>query len=79
MCEVFESNGLSAFIDYNELKFDVENDKIGKGGYGEVYKGSWEGASVAIKKFGRNLNRKAIRDFIKEIEVVNQLRHPNII
>ena len=79
MSEVFESNGLSAFIDYSELKFDVETDKIGKGGYGEVYKGTWEGAPVAIKKFGRNMNRKALRDFIKEIEVVNQLRHPNII
>jgi hypothetical protein len=79
MSEVFESNGLSAFIDFNELNFDVETDKIGKGGYGEVYKGTWEGAPVAIKKFVRSMNRKAFRDFFKEIEVINQLRHPNII
>jgi serine/threonine protein kinase len=45
-----------------------------------VFRGVWEGAPVAIKRFGkRALGRKAIKDFIKEIEVVNQLRHPNIV
>ncbi len=70
-------NGLSAFIKYEDLKIDQQ--PIGKGGYGEVYKGTWEGAPVAIKKFGRNQTIKARKDFIKEIEVINQLRHPNII
>lgn len=70
-------NGLSAFIKFDDLKIDEE--PIGKGGYGEVYKGTWEGAPVAIKKFGRNTTIKNRKDFIKEIEVINQLRHPNII
>lgn len=35
---------------------------------------------MAVKKFGkRYLTKKAVKDFIKEIEVVNQLRHPNIV
>ena len=37
------------------------------------------GVKVAIKKFGKKyLNKKAIKDFIKEIEVVHSLRHPNV-
>ncbi len=35
---------------------------------------------MAVKRFGkRYLTKKAVKDFIKEIEVVNQLRHPNIV
>jgi serine/threonine protein kinase len=35
---------------------------------------------VAIKKFSKKyLEKKAIKDYIKEIEVVHSLRHPNII
>jgi len=35
---------------------------------------------VAVKRFGkRYMNKKAVKDFVKEIEVVNALRHPNII
>ena len=38
------------------------------------------GTKVAVKKFGkRYMTRKALKDFIKEIEMLNQLRHPNIV
>ena len=38
------------------------------------------GTPVAVKRFGRKcITRKSIIDFIKEIEIVNQMRHPNII
>jgi serine/threonine protein kinase len=62
------------------LIYDTKTDFIGSGGYGEVFCGKWLGVRVAIKKFGRKyLNKKALKDFIKEIEVVHSLRHPNII
>lgn len=59
----------------------MKADFVGGGGYGDVFKGTWEGAPVAIKKFGKRYlaTKKALKDFIKEIEVVNQLRHPNIV
>ncbi|MFN9981830.1 MAG: hypothetical protein ACK53Y_18035, partial [bacterium] len=74
--EAFESNGFNNFIDFADLKFDQKSTTgmIGSGGYGEVFSGTWEGAVVAIKKFGgsRNYNsKKQIKDFIKEIELVN--------
>jgi len=53
---------------------------IGGGGYGDVFKAKWSGTTVAVKRFGkRYLTKKAMKDFIKEIEILNQLRHPNII
>ena len=69
----FEANGFNSLIDFSELKFDSKQDFVGGGGYGDVFKGTWEGATVAIKKFGKRYlaTKKALKDFIKEIEVVN--------
>jgi serine/threonine protein kinase len=54
---------------------------VGGGGYGDVFKGTWEGVPVAIKKFGKRYlaTKKALKDFVKEIEVLSQLRHPHIV
>lgn len=49
-------------------------------GYGQVYEGSFSGTEVAIKEYGtRKLHRKAAEDFVKEVEVISSLRHPNIV
>ena len=75
-----KSGGFNFLIDFKELEFDPNVDYIDGGGYGTVYSGKWLGVKVAIKKFGKKyLEKKAIKDFIKEIEVVHCLRHPNII
>ena len=35
---------------------------------------------MAIKRFAKiTNNKKALKDFIKEIQVVHSLRHPNIV
>ena len=73
-------NGFDFFIDFKELIIDPNSDLIGRGGYGDVFKARWLGTKVAVKKFGkRYMTRKALKDFIKEIEMLNQLRHPNIV
>ena len=67
-------NGFDFFIDFKELQVDTNtnNDLIGKGGYGDVFKARWMGTKVAVKKFGkRYMTRKALKDFIKEIEMLN--------
>ena len=62
------------------MVFDSKKDFVGGGGYGEVFKAQWMGTRVAVKRFGkRYMSRKALKDFIKEIEMLNQLRHPNIV
>lgn len=74
--------GFNFLIPFDELFFDSKTDLLGSGGYGDVFSGNWAGTTVAIKKFGKKnclSSQKAIKDFVKEIEVVNSLRHPNII
>lgn len=56
--------------------------KIGEGGYGDVYSGKWLGQDVAIKHFGKSytkFHKKRFTDFIKEVVVISNLRHPNIL
>ena len=54
--------------------------RIGKGSYATVYKGTYQGTPVAIKKFLiGNVPKEVIEDFEKETEIVEKLRHPNIV
>jgi len=76
---IFKESGLNEnfIIDYNELSFDK---KIGEGGYGRVFLGKFSGIDVAIKEYGKTkLDIKRAEDFVKEIEVISNLRHPNIV
>lgn len=64
-------------IPISELTF---GPRIGRGGYGEVYRGMWGGTEVAIKMlFNDNLNPKLLSDLRKEVDLLCKLRHPNII
>lgn len=77
--KIFKNSGLNEnfIIDYNELTFEK---KIGEGGYGRVSLGKFSGIDVAIKEYGRTkLDTKRAEDFVKEIEVISNLRHPNIV
>lgn len=57
------------------LRFGV---KVGEGSFGEVFEGTLYGGPVAIKRLKVHTNQ-AIEDFDHEIEVMKQLRHPNIV
>lgn len=78
LIKTLEENGFGYFIDFEELSFD---DVVGTGGYGDVYKAFWSGTPVALKKFGQKRFplKKVIKNFTREIEILNKLRHPNII
>ncbi|KXS11848.1 kinase-like protein, partial [Gonapodya prolifera JEL478] len=54
-----------------------ESDEIGEGGYGTVYRGSWRGVSVAIKR----LLPLGVRSRMDEREARKwaRLRHPNVL
>ncbi len=68
-------------IDFSELVFDPRAVSIGSGGYGEVFKGQWMGVTVAIKRFEKMkyVSKKALREFITEIEMLHGLRFPHIV
>ncbi|KAN0024110.1 hypothetical protein ACTFIV_008506 [Dictyostelium citrinum] len=64
-------------IDIHQIKISV---RIGKGNYGEVYLGTWRGSQVAVKKLpAHNLNENILKEFNREINLMKNLRHPNVI
>lgn len=64
-------------IPMSELTF---GPRIGRGGYGEVFRGLWSGTEVAIKMlFTDNMSAKLISDLRNEVELLCKLRHPNIV
>jgi len=56
-------------------------EKIGKGGFGMVHRGEWNGQQVAIKKLRKESTSdfKVIRSFLKEISLLSDANHPNIL
>eukprot|EP00005_Dracoamoeba_jomungandri_P011924 CAMPEP_0174273094 /NCGR_PEP_ID=MMETSP0439-20130205/53382_1 /TAXON_ID=0 /ORGANISM="Stereomyxa ramosa, Strain Chinc5" /LENGTH=588 /DNA_ID=CAMNT_0015364029 /DNA_START=204 /DNA_END=1967 /DNA_ORIENTATION=+ len=63
----------------SELKV---HERVGLGGFGEVYRGSWCGTTIAIKKllcFSRLDEEKVLEDFLSEVKILSKLRHPNIL
>mmetsp|Transcript_87831 Transcript_87831/g.251613 ORF Transcript_87831/g.251613 Transcript_87831/m.251613 type:complete len:690 (+) Transcript_87831:87-2156(+) len=54
-------------------------DRLGKGGFGEVLKGTWADASVAIKVIkDKDPTDYDVLDFVLEIALLSRLSHPNV-
>ena len=53
--------------------------RIGKGGYGSVYKAKWYGKTVAIKEARYNSKGSAKRALEREVDHLSRLSHPNVI
>lgn len=66
-------------IDPSEFTLDKQ---IGSGSFSEVYKGRWNGAPVAIKRFSYvdvDAQKEILDDFLKETALMSTLHHPNIV
>ena len=65
-------------FDWWGLSSRTEWLKIGKGGYGTVYKAKWYGTTVAIKEafLGRANAKRSLR---KEVQYLTSLNHPNVV
>ncbi|CAD7702185.1 unnamed protein product [Ostreobium quekettii] len=65
-----------------EKLFDniVMGDLLGQGSYGRVYKGTWNGAIVAVKVFTHTVEDERLEASIeREIQFMTELRHPNVV
>ncbi|XP_075517568.1 LOW QUALITY PROTEIN: U-box domain-containing protein 34 [Primulina tabacum] len=58
--------------------FFSEKKVIGEGGYGKVYKCSIDYISVAIKVLRLDASDRK-EEFLREVEVLSQLRHPHVV
>mmetsp|Transcript_477 Transcript_477/g.652 ORF Transcript_477/g.652 Transcript_477/m.652 type:complete len:554 (-) Transcript_477:90-1751(-) len=67
----------SALIDEDEIK--LEFPPIGKGMFGEVYKGMCRGSAVAVKVPTRSrLSTSQLRVFQEEMSIMKRIAHPNV-
>jgi len=72
-------SGFNFYIKFEEIKMF---NKVGEGGFGEVFFGVWNGKNIAVKKFNvkdRNNFKHTLNKYIKEINIISNLRHPNIV
>ena len=68
---------LTPSIDLTQLRV---LQTIGSGSCGEVYKATWLGLTVAVKKVFRSLiHENALKEFQAECNIMKRLRHPNIV
>ena len=71
-------------IDYNDIEFEggvpSSQNRIGHGGFGEVFLGRYHGSLVAVKKlFNQDMMGKGLSDFRREVQMLSRLRHPSIV
>lgn len=62
-------------IPYYDLVFER---LLGVGSFGKIYLGAWEGQKVAIKTVEGEISRSEQDQFVREVEIMSRLRHPNI-
>jgi len=64
-------------IPFTDLVIEKE---IGRGNFGQVFKGKWRGGDVAAKKLVSSLNEEQLNDFRGEIAIMCTLRpHPSLV
>ncbi|KAL0363334.1 UNVERIFIED_CONTAM: Cold-responsive protein kinase [Sesamum calycinum] len=68
---------------YNELRAATNNfhrsNKIGRGGFGTVYKGILRnGTEVAVKTLSAE-SKQGVREFLTEIDTISNVKHPNLV
>lgn len=73
----FLSVGLPLFVQRTVARTIVLQEIIGKGRFGEVWRGRWRGGDVAVKIFSSREERSWFRE--AEIYQTVMLRHENIL
>lgn len=73
------ASGWTDYIKFEDLEMDKEQE-LGAGAFGTVYKGTYFGTTVAIKKIKIPQNDMDLMRFLKrEVVILKSLRHPAIV
>ncbi len=57
-------------INFKDIEYNQQNDRLGQGSFGTVYKGKWNKLPVAIKEIHGTLNKEIEKSFNTEAEVM---------
>ncbi|KAL3902432.1 MAG: hypothetical protein SGPRY_012071, partial [Prymnesium sp.] len=73
-----EGGGRPAWeLDFSEITLGT---RIGSGAFGEVYEASWRRSTIAVKRLlCQRLTESATAEFRAEMELMSNLRHPNVV
>ena len=64
-------------INFQEIEL---GEKIGQGGFGDVYSATWRNINVAVKKLRvQRVSKRRLQEFTAEVLKFCQLDHPNIV
>lgn len=77
ICCAFGIQGLPLLVQRTIARTIVLQESIGKGRFGEVWRGKWRGEEVAVKIFSSREERSWFRE--AEIYQTVMLRHENIL
>ncbi|XP_062224055.1 U-box domain-containing protein 35-like [Phragmites australis] len=72
-CRIYTPDDIASATD----RFSDEL-KVGEGGYGPVYKATLDSTLVAIKILRSNVTQ-GLKQFQQEVELLNNIRHPNMV
>lgn len=72
----FSNRPLHATVDDQQLFLEY-SQKLGEGGYGEVWEVKWRNCAFAVKQLKKDINNRD--KFIEEARILERMRHPNIL
>ncbi|CAL4886486.1 unnamed protein product [Urochloa decumbens] len=68
---------------YKEIRAATNNfahsNKLGRGGFGTVYKGAWEDGTAFAAKVLSSESEQGIKEFLAEIESISEVKHANLV
>ncbi|OMO62983.1 hypothetical protein CCACVL1_22540 [Corchorus capsularis] len=80
--QIIRSNLAPKKFRLKELKQATGNfspkNKLGKGGFGTVYKGTWKNKDVAVKRVSKK-SHQGKQEFIAEVTTIGNLNHKNLV
>eukprot|EP00756_Hemistasia_phaeocysticola_P010257 Hpha_TRINITY_DN15002_c1_g3::TRINITY_DN15002_c1_g3_i3::g.125214::m.125214 len=71
--------GAGAVRELRAEDVEIGSECLGAGSYGEVMTGSWMGTPVAVKRLAHGAGEAVRKAFKKEIDLLTQLQHPNVL
>jgi len=74
---LFSGIDRGAIIRPNEIKV---HERVGRGSFGDVYRGMFRGTEVAVKKIlAAQLTRDFVTELYQEAALMQEIRHPNVL